>query len=292
MALPPPSGICHPEGMSIVITQPQSPPTMMHHRILVGFDGSRGSVEAVHWAACEAQRRSSALGVMTCWAVPAHVDFYGVGARQHQGLAAMVDDIRCRYPKLVIGATATHLDPRDALIAETENADLLVIGSTEMGVARQMLLGTVARTAARRSACPAVVVNGSGRRPIRRIVVGVDGSSAAATALEWACDEANLRGSVLCIVQAREAAQHEQGRQVLDRAVAECRSRTTTQVTAELVEGPAVAALIRASEDADLVVIGSRGRSGFKTALFGSVALTVADESACPVVITHLRNQA
>ncbi len=46
----------------------------------------------------------------------------------------MVDDILCRHPNLVIGATATHLDPRDALIAETENADLLVIGSTEMGV--------------------------------------------------------------------------------------------------------------------------------------------------------------
>ncbi len=278
--------------MSIVITQPQSPPTMMHHRIVVGFDCSRGSVEAVHWAAAEAERRSSSLGVTTCWAVPADVDFYGVGARQHQGLAAMVNDIRCRYPNLVVGATATHLDPRDALIAQTENADLLVIGSTEMGVARQMLLGTVAQTAARRSACPVVVVNGSGRRPIEKIVVGVDGSSAAATALEWACAEANLHGSVLCVVQAREAGQHEHARQALDRAVAECRARTTSHVTAELVEGPAAAALVRAGEDADLVVIGSRGRSGFKTALFGSVALTVADESACPVVITHPRNQA
>jgi nucleotide-binding universal stress UspA family protein len=33
--------------------------------------------------------------------------------------------------------------------------------------------------------------------------------------------------------------------------------------------------------------VGSRGRSGFKTALFGSVALSLAEDAHCPVVVTH-----
>jgi nucleotide-binding universal stress UspA family protein len=56
-----------------------------------------------------------------------------------------------------------------------------------------------------------------------------------------------------------------------------------------LVDGSPAAAIIRVSRDADLVAIGSRGRSGFKTALFGSVAMSVAEQAACPVAITHPR---
>jgi nucleotide-binding universal stress UspA family protein len=270
------------------ITQPASRLTATPHRIVVGFDGTTGSVEAVEWAAREAEQRSSALRVVTCWAVPAHVDFYGVGARQKQCLDAVVDDIRRGHPGLVVGSAATHLDPRDALIAETENADLLVIGSTEAGAAKQMLLGSVARTAARRSACPVVVVNGTGVRSIDQIVIGVDGSSAAATALDWACAEADLHGSSLTIVHAREAGMFlDEAQRALETAVAECRARTTSPVSAELADGTAVEALVRASHNADLLVIGSRGRSGFKTALFGSVALTVSENAVCPVAVTH-----
>ena len=291
MALSRGDRIRHRGGMSTeFITQPASRHTSNHHRIVVGFDGTTGSVEAVEWAAREAEQRSSALRVVTCWAVPAEVDFYGVGARQQQHLEAVVDDTRKLHPDLVIGSAATHLDPRDALIAETENAELLVIGSTEAGAAKQMLLGSVARTAARRSACPVVVVNGSGARTIDKIVVGVDGSSAAATALDWACAEAKLHGSSLTIVHVREASTFlDEAQRLLDNAVAECRARTTSTVSAELAEGTAAEALVRASDDADLLVIGSRGRSGFKTALFGSVALTEADEAGCPVAITHPR---
>jgi nucleotide-binding universal stress UspA family protein len=56
-----------------------------------------------------------------------------------------------------------------------------------------------------------------------------------------------------------------------------------------LVDGSAGPTLIQLSQNADLIAIGSRGRSGFKTTLFGSVALTVAGHADCPVAVTHPR---
>jgi nucleotide-binding universal stress UspA family protein len=54
-----------------------------------------------------------------------------------------------------------------------------------------------------------------------------------------------------------------------------------------LVEGAPARALMRASEDADLLVVGSRGLGGFKRLLLGSVSSQVAHHSRCPVVIVR-----
>ena len=157
-----------------------------------------------------------------------------------------------------------------------------------VGAARRLLLGSVAKTAARRSPCPVVVVRGTDVRPVRTIVVGIDGSSAAAAAVDWACAEADFHRAEVVLIHAWEGdISRVDAQSVVGAAVATCHARTGAQVRGEVVNGSPAAAIVRASRDADLVAIGSRGRSGFKTALFGSVALSVADEAACPVAITH-----
>lgn len=265
-------------------------PTTTHHKVVVGYDGSVGGAAAVEWAACEAERRGVPLRVLTCWAVPPEVDFYGAGARQADGLKAVVETTKQRHPQLTVGSSATPMDPRDALLEEAANADLLVVGSSEVGGTRKLLFGSVAKTAARRSPCPVVVVRGTSVRPVRRVVVGIDGSNASAAAIDWACAEAEVHGAEVVLVHACEGdISRTDAQRVVDTAVEECRARTGVSVRGELVEGSPAAAIIRASRDADLVAIGSRGRSGFKTALFGSVALSVAEEAACPVGITHPR---
>ncbi len=229
--------VMEPEGQQ----QPLSP------RVLVGFDGSRGSWAALGWARREAVARCVQLRVAKSSAMP-------------------------------------------AFIATAAAADLLVLGSSDELSGRSFLRRSVSGTAARRSPCPVVVVRGTRTGAVRRIVVGVDGSSAAAAAVDWACEEATVHGAELCVVHvsARDVAQTEEER-LLDEAMTECRERTNAIVSGLLVEGAAGPELIEVSHDADLIAIGSRGRSGFKTALFGSVALTVAENADCPVVVTYPR---
>ena len=57
----------------------------------------------------------------------------------------------------------------------------------------------------------------------------------------------------------------------------------------ELVDGPAIPALAAASMNVDLIAVGSRGSSGYKTMLFGPVARFVLANADCPVAVIHPR---
>ena len=138
----------------------------------------------------------------------------------------------------------------------------------------------------------------------RRIVVGVDGSDGSRTALEWAMDEAALRGVDLDAVAAwslpvisdgfggvyplpEQYNQAEADAKALVEAEIEAvRSRQPgVTVNAVVLSGQASDALLAASKDADLLVVGSRGRGGFAALLLGSVSQQLAHHAHCPLVI-------
>jgi nucleotide-binding universal stress UspA family protein len=137
---------------------------------------------------------------------------------------------------------------------------------------------------------------------MKTIVVGVDGSECADKALTWAVGEAKLRGDRVRAVHAWEYPvngavygmmapqlgrdeKRDAAKATLDEAVE--RLRNGVQIEEVLVEGSAAKALMRASEDADLLVVGSRGLGGFKRLLLGSVSTQLAHHSRCPVVIVR-----
>jgi nucleotide-binding universal stress UspA family protein len=142
------------------------------------------------------------------------------------------------------------------------------------------------------------------------IVVGVDGSDASNEALRWAADEARLRSASLVAVYAwsfvppqpigdpgilavpagdlpgQLDAEREAAQIALDTAVADALGADpAVDVERKLVEGDAGEMLVAESKEAELVVVGSHGRSGFKAALLGSVSRHVVDHAACPVVV-------
>ncbi|HEY1331817.1 MAG TPA: universal stress protein [Actinomycetota bacterium] len=139
-----------------------------------------------------------------------------------------------------------------------------------------------------------------------RIVVGVDGSETARRAAHWAAEEAKVRGADLDLVMAWEvpvsaygygfAVVNEdmikgfvkQAEDCLADAVEAIRpDAPNLHIETNVVEGNAAEMLLRASRDADLLVVGSRGLGGFRELLLGSVSQHCAHHATCPVVIVR-----
>ncbi len=131
------------------------------------------------------------------------------------------------------------------------------------------------------------------------IVVGVDGSEHSGQALNWACDEAERRGSLLRILFAEGrpprhvppwfgegTAEVTPGQAVVDDAFGLVATRSPSVLArAEVVERAPGLALAEASRWADLLVVGARGMGGFRELLLGSVSDQCIQYSHCPVVV-------
>jgi nucleotide-binding universal stress UspA family protein len=140
----------------------------------------------------------------------------------------------------------------------------------------------------------------------KAIVVGVDGSDASDEALRWAAEEARLRSAPLVAVYAwsfippqplgdpgmlavpagQLDAESASAREALAEAVGTALGADPgVEVEQKLVEGDPGEVLVAESEAAELLVVGSHGRSGLKAALLGSVSRHVVSHAACPVVV-------
>ncbi|MGD9750518.1 MAG: universal stress protein [Acidimicrobiia bacterium] len=136
------------------------------------------------------------------------------------------------------------------------------------------------------------------------IVVGVDGSGHADAALAWAIEEARVRGATLRVVHAWQylpmvaepmaALPSTPYQELADSAklvVTEALDRVTgggepgVPLDVRIVEGAAGSALMDNADDATLIVVGSRGRGGFKGLLLGSVSQQITHHAHCPVVV-------
>ena len=140
-----------------------------------------------------------------------------------------------------------------------------------------------------------------------RIVVGVEGSACSRAALRWAVEEARFRCGVVEVVTAFlptyvPAAPDfgyvpldpvdvvDEVRKMQDAAVTEVRESFDTAgvyIEQKLLKGRAADTLIAASEGADMLVVGNRGRGGVRGLLLGSVSQQIAHHATCPVVIVR-----
>jgi nucleotide-binding universal stress UspA family protein len=121
-----------------------------------------------------------------------------------------------------------------------------------------------------------------------RIVVGVDGSSGGRAALSYALQDAARRDAAVEVVVAFATA--ETLADVSGELAGSVEHLPSVTVTA--VGGGAAVALLRAAHDADLLVVGSRGRGGFASMVLGSVSMQCVLHAGCPVTVVHPAPQA
>ena len=136
------------------------------------------------------------------------------------------------------------------------------------------------------------------------IAVGVDGSDRSVPALEWAAKEAAAHGHVLRIYTAWSIPVtalspggmpapypvdelESDGRAAQDAVIAKAEMPADLVIEHHVVEGGPRAVLLDAAKTADLLVIGSRGRSAFSALLLGSVCSQVLHHAPCPVTVVH-----
>lgn len=153
---------------------------------------------------------------------------------------------------------------------------------------------------------------------VATIVVGVDGSPESKKALRWALDEARLRGAGIEVVHIHQSASvwfpygdtlavsmteaiaaeyeeaqraaGEQAKELVDTMIDELGDTGGVRVEPVLVaDANPASTLVERSREADLLVVGSRGRGGFAGLLLGSVSQQVASHAHCPVVIVSDR---
>jgi nucleotide-binding universal stress UspA family protein len=286
-------------------------------RIVVGVDGSAASQEALQWAVGLGEVLGAevvaihALGLLDRWHDP---DASAQSWRTT--LSDVVERTWCVPLARSPGAHRVEVrdgDPVDVLLAaaDGEHADLLVVGSRGVGDRPELALGSTSLRVLRAARVPVLVVPDrrrasppAGGLRLRHLLVGVDRSDASRAALELAADVAVALGGSLSVLEVvdylppfplREstAGTHEGEAQapgpamaLLEAEVRGVRARGVGVQVFVRSGDPAPALLELADDvDADLVVVGTRGRGGPAELLLGSVARTVADRARRPTLV-------
>lgn len=278
--------------------------------IVVGADETAAGVAAARWALEEGALRGLPVTVVRAWADPIALG-YGMGMAVASDLetfhraaeGAAYDVLRMAGGgggDPVATALAVQGRATEVLTRLSGGAALLVVGTRSAGALSRGVLGSVSASVLHHAHCPVVVVpEPHEQAPAQgRVVVGVDHSPSSVHALGWAAEEAERRSWPLVPVLVREPAGLASGTAgaPVDLARLEQSERTALaaaahrhhpglQVEPEVLTGHAAHTLLEFAEPADLVVLGARGRGGFRSLLLGSTSTAVAEHARCPVVV-------
>jgi nucleotide-binding universal stress UspA family protein len=278
---------------------------------VVGVDASPESSEALDWARGVA-RPEDRIVVVHAWELPlvtgydmvVTVDPGEIEQLSKQGLDELVD--RVGDGRLEPVTRQGHAGR--AIVAEADDADAAAIIVGHRGDSRvSMMLGSTANYVLHHTERPVVIVRGDHAGTPRRVVVGVDDHDLAegeenesVRAVRWASslpgvEEVRvvhawflpaLAVGMFATVAAEMETMDTAAQAVVDRVLTSAGDAPDgVRVVGEAVRGTPGFALIEASRDADLIVIGSRGRGGFTGLLLGSTSAEVASHSHAPVAV-------
>jgi nucleotide-binding universal stress UspA family protein len=289
----------------------------MTEQIVVGVDGSESALQATRLAAHEAAMREADVRLVHVRQLPLLLPVEDLYAQEltEQGrkwVSAARDVALDVAPGIDVHTELRTGQPGEELVAETEDAGLVVVGSRGLGGFRSLLLGSVANTLAAHGHCAVVVLRGRtvGASPPEQgpIVVGADGTPSSAKALEFALAAAAARGVEVIAVHAWTyeglvdawspvsvsvdwdeiaATQHR----AFDEQLATVRAAyPDVAVCAVHYRGRPVDGILEQAERAQLVVVGANGRHPAIAGAVGSTGYAVLHHATCPVAMVRDRS--
>jgi nucleotide-binding universal stress UspA family protein len=268
--------------------------------VLVGVDGSAHALAATRWAAAEAASRGTGL-VLVHAAAYLHDEPVDAVERRARGLLARARTEAVQYlAESDIHVELVAAEPRECLVALSEDAALLVLGLTGGGSVDELLLGSTTLAISEHARCPLAGVRTWPMSPVSghhdTVVLGVRHVGADLDAITLAFDLADRGGGDLLVIHCRYPDPHPLGR---DRRRETNRERIYlawqlrawrhrhpgVSVSYHLGDGHPSQELLRHADRARAVVVGSRKRSPAARALIGSTGRSVLRYSQVPTIV-------
>ena len=289
--------------------------------ILVGVDGSKAALRAVRWAAHDAALRNVPLTLVHVvndpikeWSqVPAPA-----GLRRWQEKRArefitsaikVAEESTGERGPVQIDSKVFYSATVPTLVGLSKEAEMVVVGYRgHGGTVVRNFLGSVSSGLVHHAHCPVAVIHDEeplvanvARAPV---LVGIDGSPASEAATAIAFDEASRRGVGLIALHAWtdlrvsdlkemfpnfdwEAGLSDEEETLAERLAGWRERYPEVGIHRRIEVGEPARWLIEASEQAQLIVLGSHGRGGFAGMLLGSVGAAVVNRARIPVIVAR-----
>ena len=269
---------------------------------VVGVDGSEASRHALLWllAHHSLADRIEVVSTFTISAlaapyglrsaVPNLGDIYRESAQARADIAMKgIEDPRIEDVRIFESRAGT------GLVEAAKSSGLLVVGSSGHSALGGAFLGSVSSKCIRNSTVPVLVVplSAAVSGALKKVVVGVDGSPNGQAALQWAIDHVDADGVVdmvaafspLEIPEGTLARNREATIELVQLSIDRCENERSVQTVSTITPGDPRNVIAKSAEQADLLVIGQRGRRSVAHLLLGSTATSLTHQVTVPTVV-------
>lgn len=285
--------------------------------VVVGVDELIDNDLALHWAIREAVAAGRPLRVLNAYGsvLTSSGSPAGYADTEVAHLRQVAEDLvhrtvrqaRTIAPELEVTGIAEAGDPRRNLIAASDSASVIVLGSRNLPALSATLIGSVGCGVAAGAHCAVVVVRKAPGPAVEGagVVVGVDGAEVSEDALGFAFDHASTHAlplrAVMCwhrdplasIGVRPEHEPPERARLLLAEALAGWQEKYPDVITqASIVRDHPVSGLVVAARGQKLLVVATKHRHAVIDTILGSVTQGVLHHATCPVAVVPARRTA